>query len=92
MFVQLVTMGEYQVLELLELAGIMSENALNDMVIELFLIQKPRLIKKHEVLLKVLHHVPLAQEVSRRCECCLNACAHGCVKVCDYGPRLFAIV
>jgi len=75
-FVQLVSMREYEVLKLLELACVMREDALDYVVVELFLIEKARLVEKDEVLLEVLHHVPLAEQVSGRGEGRLNASAH----------------
>ena len=53
------------------------------MVVKLLLIQLFGLIKKHKMLLEVLHHVPLAEQVSRLVKDLFDAVAHRGIKVGD---------
>lgn len=85
----MVILLEDDVLQFLELFWVRSENTLNDVVVELLLIELLGLIKEHEMLLEVLHHVPLAEQVSRLVKDLFNAVAHRGIKVGDDSTWLF---
>ncbi len=63
-------------MQFLELFRVRSENTLNDVVVELLLIELLCFIKEHEMLLEVLHHVPLAEQVGRLVKDRFNPVAH----------------
>ena len=61
LLIQLILLLKDYILELLKLSGIRSEDALNNVIVELLLVQLLSLVKEHKMFFEVLHHVPLAK-------------------------------